>query len=111
MGEDNVRLGRNQLNEASGDLDRAAQDLARELKAIRAELAGFGEPWGGDEIGMLIGVTHQAVSGFAFDQLDGILGDLTAHSEAAGHVARTARDNEEGGGQLFGRIGNDVEAV
>jgi hypothetical protein len=111
MGDENVKLGWNQLNLASGDLDKVAQDLARDLKGIKAELAGFGEPWGGDEIGMLIGVTHQVVSGFAFDQLEGILGDLTAHSEAAGHVARTARDNEEGGGQLFNQVGNDVEAV
>ncbi|MGW0227624.1 hypothetical protein ACWDWO_04875 [Actinopolymorpha singaporensis] len=111
MGDESVRLGWNQLNRASGDLDKAAQDLARELKGIKAELAAFGEPWGGDEIGMLIGVTHQAVSEFAFDQLDGILGDLTAHSEAANHVARTARDNEEGGEQLFSQVGNDVEAV
>ena len=48
-------------------LQSVADRLAGELTAFQAELAGFGTPWGSDDIGSLIGVAHDEVSSFAFE--------------------------------------------
>jgi hypothetical protein len=57
-----------ELLAASGvGLQGVADRLVSELTAFQAELAGFGAPWGGDDIGSLIGVAHDEVSSFAFE--------------------------------------------
>ncbi|MBB5829187.1 MULTISPECIES: hypothetical protein [Micromonospora] len=59
---------------------RALQDLATrfvgELAAFRGELAGFGRPWGSDDIGSLIGAAHDEVSAWAFECFDSALTEI-----------------------------------
>ncbi|WP_020575640.1 WXG100 family type VII secretion target [Actinopolymorpha alba] len=110
MGEQ-VDVGWDKLRRAAGDVDDVAQRLGRELQSTQGELAGYGEPWGGDEIGMLIGITHQVVSEFAFEKLGELQEDLATHSQALEGVATTYRDNEEGGQQAMEQLGNGAEAI
>ncbi len=111
MAEEKVDVGWTQLNRAAGDVDDVAQRLGRELRAAQDELAGYGQPWGGDELGMLIGATHDAVSEIAFDKLGDLQEDLASHAEALDGVAATYRDNETAGQEMFDLVGNGLDAV
>jgi hypothetical protein len=109
MGAERVDVSWTRLHQAAGDLDQVAQRLGRELRFAQAELAAYGEPWGGDELGMLIGVTHEVVSELAFERLGELQEDLASHAEALDGVARTYRDNEAHGQELIERTGRDLE--
>lgn len=111
MADERVALGWRKLQRAAGDLDDVAHDLGRELKSMQDDVAGYGEPWGGDEIGMLIGVTHQVVSEFAFEKLGDLQKDLASHAKALDGAAGTYRDNEDAGEEMLRQVGDPLDAV
>jgi uncharacterized protein YukE len=52
----------------SGDQVRdVATRLAQELAALRADLEGFGQPWGADDIGSLIGAAYTEIAAYAME--------------------------------------------
>ncbi|ACY96079.1 hypothetical protein [Thermomonospora curvata] len=51
----------NSIKTAGGRIYTSAQQLKADWEAFQAELAAFGEPWGTDEIGSLIGGCYQAI--------------------------------------------------
>lgn len=55
------------LSASGAAMQVVAERLSEELSAFRAELAGFGAPWGSDDIGSLIGAAHDEVSAYAFE--------------------------------------------
>jgi hypothetical protein len=109
MGDQRVDVSWTRLRNAADGLDEVAQRLGRELRSVQNELAGYGEPWGGDEIGMLIGVTHEVVSELAFEKLDELQKDLASHAEALDGVARTYSDNEAHGEEVLERTSRHLE--
>lgn len=109
MGGERVDVSWTSLQQAADDLDKVAHRLGRELRFVQDELAGYGEPWGGDELGMLIGVTHEVVSELAFDKLGELQEDLASHAEALDGVARTYRDNEAHGQELLERTSRNLD--
>lgn len=111
MAGEDVEVDWDKLRRAAGDVDEVAQELGRELKAMQSELANFADGFGGDELGMLMGGTHEVISQFAYDQLGSLLEDLVSHSKALDGISTTYRDNEEGGRQLLDQLGDGVEAV
>lgn len=70
----------------------SAQQLKSDWQAFQAELAGFGEPWGNDDIGFLIGGCYQAIYEVAaecyMENLQAMEEDGTAvQAVAANHFA------------------------
>ena len=55
------------LSESGAALQGVASRLSSELASFRSELAGFGTPWGSDDIGSLIGAAHEEVASWAFE--------------------------------------------
>jgi hypothetical protein len=53
------------LSASGAALQSVAARLSAELASFRSELAGFGAPWGSDDIGSLIGAAHDEVSAWA----------------------------------------------
>lgn len=45
----------------------AAEAVQAEVKAFQAELREFGEPWGNDDLGSLVGTVYQAISAIAME--------------------------------------------
>ncbi|WP_305785423.1 hypothetical protein [Symbioplanes lichenis] len=66
------------LTASGAALQSVAARLSSELVAFRAELAGFGSPWGSDDIGSLIGAAHDEVSSWAFECYQDALEELAA---------------------------------
>ncbi|TMQ94238.1 hypothetical protein ETD83_24105 [Actinomadura soli] len=70
----------------------SAQRLKADWEAFQAELAGFGEPWGTDDIGSLIGGCYQAIYEAAADCYNDNIEAMTedgdtVQSVAANHLA------------------------
>ena len=76
------------LSASGAALQSVAARLTQELTAFQSELAGFGAPWGNDDIGSLIGAAHDEVSSFAFEcyqsaleEIDSAGADVTGMGE------------------------------
>lgn len=64
---------------ASGSaLQSVASRLSTELTSFQSELAGFGAPWGSDDIGSLIGAAHDEVSSWALECYQDALDEMAA---------------------------------
>ncbi|MFI6783087.1 hypothetical protein [Micromonospora sp. NPDC050276] len=65
------------------------------MAAFQQELAAFGQPWGSDDIGALIGAAHEAVAEFAFDCFATAMDEIGAAGLDLGGMAATYREIEE----------------
>src|SRR3982751_6953073 len=66
------------LSASGSALQRAASRLSAELASCQPDLAGFGAPWGSDDIGSLIGAAHDEVSSWAFECYQDALDEMAA---------------------------------
>mgnify|MGYP001458294901 CR=1 FL=1 len=98
MNELKVSTGR--VRSAAAELKAAAEDLTEAAKAFQAEVSGFGAPWGGDEIGMLIGAAHNAIFQAAMECFTENAKELSEHAEGLRRVAKT-HDQAESANVLY----------
>ncbi|MGP4022414.1 hypothetical protein [Actinomadura sp. 3N407] len=75
------------IRSAGAGMSTAAQRLAADWQAFQQELAGFGEPWGQDDIGFLIGGCYQAVYQVAVECYEDNLTALDGQAQAMKFVA------------------------
>jgi hypothetical protein len=67
MASDGIQIDSAALKGAGGQLQQVADRFIAEFDRFAAEMAGYGAPWGGDDIGSLIGAAYQEVSSYAFE--------------------------------------------
>jgi hypothetical protein len=72
------RIGPERLWVSGSALESVASRLSSELASFQSELFGFGAPWGGDDIGSLIGAAHDEVSSWAFECYQDALDEMAA---------------------------------
>ena len=97
------------LSAAGAALRTVASRLSGELSAFQAELAGFGAPWGSDDIGSLIGAAHDEVSSYAFECYQDALDEIAAAGADVVDIGMTYADVDEGVGRRFGRLLGELE--
>ncbi|MDR7278988.1 WXG100 family type VII secretion target [Catenuloplanes atrovinosus] len=62
---------------SSGEgIQRSVGEIDDALTAFENELAGYGEPWGADDLGSMIGLVYTAIRDIAFECLDANLEDM-----------------------------------
>ncbi|GAA1850149.1 hypothetical protein [Actinomadura bangladeshensis] len=83
------------IKAAASQLRAAADDLADAAKSFQAEVSGFGEPWGGDDIGMVIGLAHGAIFQAAVECFTDNAKELSGHAEGLTRVADNHVRTEE----------------
>src|SRR4051794_10899711 len=66
------------LSASGSALQHVAARLASEVASFQSELAGFGAPWGSDDIGSLIGAAHDEVSSWAFECYQDALDEMAS---------------------------------
>ncbi|MFD0852444.1 WXG100 family type VII secretion target [Actinomadura adrarensis] len=84
-----------QLRSASGRLNAITERLSESIQGFRSKVEGFGEPWGGDDIGMLIGMAHGAVFNAAMESFSSSAGELGIRSSQLLDAADTHDRAEE----------------
>jgi hypothetical protein len=75
---------------SSGDLVIGVTErFIGELESFEARMEGYGQPWGADDIGSLIGIAYTEVAAYVFDcigvaaeELGSAGGDLTGMADA-----------------------------
>ncbi|WP_309232121.1 WXG100 family type VII secretion target [Micromonospora tarensis] len=90
-----IQVDPDALASSGSGLERVAAEFGQALAAFQQELAGFGQPWGGDDIGSLIGAAHEAVAEFAFDCFGTAVDEIGAAGVDLGAMASTYREVEE----------------
>ncbi|GAA2711592.1 WXG100 family type VII secretion target [Actinoplanes palleronii] len=68
-----------------------AERFIGQLESFEAQMAGYGEPWGGDDIGSLIGTVYVGVSAWVLD----CIGVAAEEIGAAGSDLTLMADNYE----------------
>lgn len=53
-----------------------AEDMAQRFTAFQAELSSYGQPWGNDDLGSLIGMAYEVVMEAAMECITDNLGGL-----------------------------------
>jgi hypothetical protein len=69
--------------------------LQAKVQAFKAEMQGYGEPWGNDDIGSLIGMCYQAIHEVAMECFGDNIGELAEHAEGVKAMAATYREAED----------------
>jgi hypothetical protein len=72
------------LRTSGQQLGAVAARFSAELSSFRAQLSSFGEPWGHDDIGSLIGTAHEEVSSYAFECYQSALDEISLAGEDLG---------------------------
>ena len=90
-----IQVDPDALASSGSGLERVAGDFGQAVTAFQEELAAFGQPWGNDEIGALIGAAHEAVAEFAFDCFATAIEEIGAAGVDLGVMAVTYREVEE----------------
>ncbi|MFG1841180.1 hypothetical protein [Micromonospora sp. NPDC049175] len=94
---DSVRRGAEQLAQAKEQVGQA-------FEAFQAAVGSYAQAFGGDEIGMLLGVAHQACVDGLTECLSTNLVELDNYAAGLHSMADGYRAVEEGVGDLFQSI-------
>jgi hypothetical protein len=84
-----------EIHRAGGGIASSAQSLQAKLQAFDGELRGFGEPWGNDDIGSLIGMCYQTVYQLAMECFGENIGDMAGQAEGVKAMAANYRGAED----------------
>jgi hypothetical protein len=93
------------LSASGSALQSVASRLSAELASFQSELAGFGAPWGSDDIGSLIGAAHDEVSSWAFECYQDALDEMAAAgADVVDISARYTEVDESVSGRFHGLL-------
>ncbi|WP_131737604.1 hypothetical protein [Actinomadura roseirufa] len=90
-----LRIDHQQLLKNGRDLGTAARNVNAHWEKFRTELGSFGEPWGGDDIGSLIGGCYQAILGIFEECLGDNADGVAEHAEGVQEMAQVYRESED----------------
>jgi hypothetical protein len=79
------------LRKAVSGLEAASAELSTQWANLMTTVNGMGAPWGGDDIGMLIGESYLAIQAVANESFTGAAEDMTEFCEKL----TTMADNHE----------------
>lgn len=97
------------LSASGSALQSVASRLSAELASFRAELSGFGAPWGTDEIGSLIGAAHDEVSSWAFECYQDALDEMASAGADVVDISAEHAAADENAGERFRQLLADLE--
>lgn len=69
------------VRRAAAELQSATDELDTAVTGFAAALGGFGDPWGLDTLGTLIGGGYVAIEQLALKTLDSVIDDLDSYAE------------------------------
>jgi hypothetical protein len=69
------------LRLSGAQISSSAQQLQGHLSAFQQELAGYGQPWGSDMVGSLIGMCYGVISGIAMQSVTSNIAGLDDHAQ------------------------------
>jgi hypothetical protein len=96
MPHDQVDIDPDGIMRAGDGITTAAQVINREITQFQSELAGYGEPWGNDDIGSLIGMVYGVISDLAFETYSGNTEEIQQIGGLTRQMGQNYSDTEAG---------------
>ncbi|MEV6350218.1 hypothetical protein [Actinoplanes sp. NPDC051851] len=97
--------------DASGQsLQGVAERFGAALATFQAEIASFGQPWGADDIGSLIGAAHDEVSAAAYECYQGVIDEMAAAGADLSGMAATYQALEDAIGQHMDTLRSGLDS-
>jgi hypothetical protein len=104
MASGELNVDPDQIQRSGAQISSAAEQMQGHISAFQRELAGYGQPWGHDMVGSLIGGCYQAISGAAMKSFTGNTRVLSVHGQRVQAMASVYRDTEQVNTQQVNRI-------
>ncbi|MEU5876587.1 PE domain-containing protein [Spirillospora sp. NPDC047279] len=89
------------IRSAASGLSDAGDRLSQEWTTLVSTVEGMGAPWGGDDIGMLIGESYTAIQAQADESFTGAAADMGAFADKLIAVADNYEKAEQ---QMVGEV-------
>ncbi|MBA9007244.1 WXG100 family type VII secretion target [Thermomonospora cellulosilytica] len=83
------------IDRAGGRIQLSANDLKAKVDAFNTELQSYGQPWGSDDVGMLIGMCYQAIYEIAMECFQENIAELSEYGNSVRVMAATYRESED----------------
>ncbi|WP_018653678.1 hypothetical protein [Actinomadura flavalba] len=96
------------LRSAGQSLGQVGDRLKQEWTNLRSSVEGMGEPWGADDIGMLIGESYKAIHEQADESFTGAADDLTAFGDK---LVQMADNHEKAEKEMVGEVNSITAAL
>ena len=96
------------IERAATELQTVADDLDGIVGPFAQALSQYGDPWGMDMLGMLIGGGYVAIEQLAFETLDSIVDCFDADAEGLTSMAASYRDVEDSNDASFDRFHREL---
>jgi hypothetical protein len=93
-----------QIERSGAQISAAAEQLHGHVSAFQGELASYGQPWGHDMVGSLIGGCYLAISGAAMRSFTSNTRALNDHGDRVQAMASVYRDTEQVNTQEANRV-------
>lgn len=74
----------------------SADQLTQLVTGFQQSLSGYGEPWGADDLGSLIGMAYQSISELAMECLQDNITELAGYGEGVTTMADTYEAVDQG---------------
>ncbi|MDL4816851.1 WXG100 family type VII secretion target [Actinomadura opuntiae] len=102
-----LKVDHEQMLKSGRDIGNAATDLRSHWQQFQGELSSYGQPWGEDDIGSIIGGCYQAVLEVFQDCLDDNIEGVAEHGDGVQTMAAGYREAEDTSAIEVNRV-NDV---
>lgn len=96
-----LRIDPDSIDRAASELQDVADDLDTAVSGFVQALRQYGDPWGMDMLGMLIGGGYVAIEQLALETLGTIVDSFDGDAEALSAVAASYRGTEEANTDAF----------
>jgi hypothetical protein len=106
----NLKVDADSVRASGGAVASVADRFAAALNRFAGELAHFGEPWGNDDIGSLIGSAYAEVYDWAMECYTDALEELGAMGTDLGAMAQAHEENDAHSAKVFQRLSQAMEA-
>jgi hypothetical protein len=84
-----TRVDAEQIKRGGEEVRTAAQGLRSQLQEFQQRLAAYGEPWGQDDIGSLIGGCYWEIYEMAMECYEDNIEEMEDHADRVGAMAST----------------------
>ncbi|TDD25209.1 PE domain-containing protein [Actinomadura sp. KC06] len=101
---DGFQVSPDQLSSSAERLGQVADEFNQQVQQFQSQITGYGEPWGGDDIGMLIGLAHTACFEAAMDCFKENAKELEERVKALEAVAKNYTTMEQSNVQAVNSV-------
>ncbi|MEH0824336.1 MULTISPECIES: PE domain-containing protein [unclassified Micromonospora] len=93
---ENLDVDIDAIRRGADELAQAKEDVRQAFEAFQAAVGGYAQAFGGDEIGMLVGVAHQACVDALTECVSTNVAELESYVDGLHAMAESYRAVEEG---------------